>query len=72
MPCVSFPHRFSVSLAGTYQSRALRVVNGLTNQRSLTSSVFLDYPGMALDVRLSGSPPRAAARARSAGFDSGG
>jgi len=34
----------SVSLAATYQSQALRVVKGLTNQRSLTSTVFLDYP----------------------------
>jgi len=34
----------SVSLAGTYQSQALRVVKGLTDQKSLTSTVFLDYP----------------------------
>jgi hypothetical protein len=34
----------SVSLAGTYQADALRTLKGITNQRSLTSTVFLDYP----------------------------
>jgi len=34
----------SVSLAGTYQANALRTLKGVTNQKSLTSTVFLDYP----------------------------
>src|SRR5262249_37646347 len=34
----------SVSLAGTYQADALRTLKGVANQRSLTSTVFLDYP----------------------------
>ncbi|HYS09085.1 MAG TPA: porin [Myxococcales bacterium] len=34
----------SVSVAGTYQADALRTVKGVANQRSLTSTVFFDYP----------------------------
>lgn len=34
----------SVSLAGAYQSRALRTLKGVADMRSLTSTVFLDYP----------------------------
>jgi len=34
----------SVGLAGTYQSQALRVTKGVTDQRALTSTVFLDFP----------------------------
>jgi hypothetical protein len=34
----------SVGLAGTYQSQALRVTKGITDQRALTSTVFLDFP----------------------------
>ena len=34
----------SVSLAGAYQANALIVLKGVTNMRSLTSTVFLDYP----------------------------
>ncbi len=34
----------SVSLAGAYQSQALRTLKGVTDHRSLTSSVFFDYP----------------------------
>ena len=34
----------SVSLAGTYQADALRTLKGVTNQRSLTSTVFFDFP----------------------------
>jgi Phosphate-selective porin O and P len=34
----------SVSLAGTYQADALRTLKGLANQRSLTSTVFLEFP----------------------------
>ena len=34
----------SVSLAGAYQSQALRTLKGVTDQRSLTSAVFFDYP----------------------------
>jgi hypothetical protein len=34
----------SVSLAGTYQADALRTLKGVTNQRSLTSTAFFDYP----------------------------
>src|SRR5947209_3910359 len=34
----------SVSLAGTYQADALRVAKGLANQRSLTSTVFFEFP----------------------------
>ncbi len=34
----------SVSLAGGYQSQALPTLKGPADQRSLTSTVFLDYP----------------------------
>lgn len=34
----------SLSVAGTYQSRALRTLKGVTDQRSLTSTLFLDLP----------------------------
>jgi hypothetical protein len=34
----------SVSLAGVYQSMALRTLKGVADLRSLTSTVFLDYP----------------------------
>ena len=34
----------SISLAGTYQADALRVAKGLANQRSLTSTVFFEFP----------------------------
>jgi hypothetical protein len=34
----------SVSLAGAYQSQALRTLKGVTDHRSLTSTVFFDYP----------------------------
>jgi hypothetical protein len=34
----------SISLAGTYQADALRTLKGITNQRSVTSTVFLDLP----------------------------
>src|SRR5207248_4241424 len=34
----------SISLAGTYQAQALRTLKGLTNQRGLTSTLFLDFP----------------------------
>src|SRR2546428_4188022 len=34
----------SISVAGTYQADALRTLKGLANQRSLTSTVFLEYP----------------------------
>ncbi len=34
----------SVSLAGAFQSQALRTLKGVTDSRSLTSSVFLDVP----------------------------
>ena len=34
----------SISVAGTYQADALRTVKGVTNQRSLTSTIYLDYP----------------------------
>jgi hypothetical protein len=41
----------SVSLAGTYQSQAVRNLKGIADQRSLTSTVFFDYP-MAGDQEL--------------------
>jgi hypothetical protein len=34
----------SVSLAGAYQSQALPTLKGVADHRSLTSTVFLDYP----------------------------
>lgn len=34
----------SLSVAGTYQSQALRTLKGVTDQRSLTSTLFLDVP----------------------------
>jgi len=34
----------SVSVAATYQADALRTNKGVANQRSLTSTVYLDYP----------------------------
>src|SRR5205814_670792 len=34
----------SISLAGTYQADALRTLKGLTNQRSVTSTLFFDLP----------------------------
>jgi len=34
----------SISLAGTYQANALRVAAGVSNQRSLTSTVFFEFP----------------------------
>jgi hypothetical protein len=34
----------SVSVAGSYQSLALRTLKGAADQRSLTSTVFFDYP----------------------------
>jgi len=34
----------SISLAGTYQADALRTLKGLTNQRSVTSTLFFDFP----------------------------
>jgi len=34
----------SISLAGTYQADALRTAKGLANQRSVTSTLFFDFP----------------------------
>jgi len=34
----------SISLSGTYQSRAIRVPKGVTDQREIASTLFLDYP----------------------------
>ncbi|HTO98013.1 MAG TPA: hypothetical protein VMK66_13280 [Myxococcales bacterium] len=34
----------SFSVAGSYQSNALRVTKGLTDQKSLTGTVYLNYP----------------------------
>src|ERR1700737_3438113 len=34
----------SISLSGSYQSRAIRVPKGVTDQREIASTLFLDYP----------------------------
>jgi hypothetical protein len=44
----------SISLAGAYQSQALSVPKGVTDQRSVTSTLFVDWP-MPGDQEFAGS-----------------